>query len=285
MGFALLEAVRWTIVPAAVIGAMALFRKMFPAQKSGHVFSESELQQLDDRFSPLRGRVLSAMIAIAIVFLFGTWAILVGLNNFLANLDGAATFRFFPQSAIWWFLPGFGALALSWEFTLQLWAVFGDRSAVNLFSDWTNQSTSFWGASSFTGMDSRKVLRWLALIIVLPVGFFTVLALNMNAGVGPQVIRDCGYAFKPCTVYPLSNVRRITLVEGFRNTDGSFTRQAGIVLDFKNERRWSTTDWGESQDHVDPALLEFLKKKTGLPLNVAVTEKDIPPLPQPGKPN
>jgi hypothetical protein len=129
------------------------------------------------------------------------------------------------------------------------------------------------------------VLRWLALLIALPIGIFTVLALNMHASIGPDLIRDCGYAFRPCSVYALSDVRRITQVEGFRTKDGKLTKRAGVVLDFKDGRRWSSADWGSFRASVDPALAAFLRAKTGLPLNFAETEDDIPPLEGPSPTN
>jgi hypothetical protein len=272
------DIVRLAIVPAVVILAMVLFKRLFPAGRGSHKIGKEQLSELDERFSPLRGRVIGGMIAVGLLLLFGSWFILCWTNRFLARADGPALYQFLPQTAIWWFFPGLGAVALCWELTLQIWSLFGDRATVDLFSDWTNQSNVFWGRASYVGMDSRKALRWLALLIVVPIGIFTVLALNMHASVGPDVIRDCGYAFRPCSVYALSDVRRITQIDGFRTTDGKLTRRAGVVLDFKDGRRWSSADWGNFRDSVDPALTAFLKTKTGLPLNFAETEDDIPQL-------
>jgi hypothetical protein len=279
MESALIESIRWALVPTVVLGSMAIFKKLFPTGKISRTLGEHKISILDDRFMPLRGKVIGAMIAIAIAFLFGTWLALSGLNRLFANIDSPATLHLLPQTAIWWFFPGFGAVALCWEITLQLWALLGDRDTVNLFSDWTNQTTKFWGAGSCPGMDSRKVLRWLALIIALPLGVMTALALNMHASIGPDTIRDCGYAFKPCTVYRLADVRRLTQIEGFTTKDGKLTNRAGIVLDFKDGRRWSSADWGDFQNTVDPTLLDFLTRKTNLPVETATTAEDIPSLP------
>jgi|SRR5208337_1882775 len=281
MESALINILRWAIVPAAVILAMALFRRIFPAGLGNNKISGKRLSELDDQFSPLRGRVIGGMIGVGLLFLSGSWFALSWTNRFLAHSDGPVSFQFLPQSAIWWFFPGFGSLALSWELTLQIWALFGDRATVNLFSDWTNQSNVFWGRASYVGLDSRKVLRWLAMLIALPIGIFTVLALDMHASVGPDTIRDCGYAFRPCTVYALVNVRRITQIEGFKTKDGKMTRRAGVVLDFKDGRRWSSADWGDFRDSIDPALAGFLRTKTGLPISFAETEDGIPPLQTP----
>lgn len=272
------DIIRWAIVPAAVVGGMALARKFFPARKTTHAVVDLDSDELYDRFMPLRSRIIGAMILIGVLFFFGTWKALGELNHFLAGLDGATAFYLQPQSAIWWFFPLFGALVLSWEVTLQIWARFSGHETVNLFSDWSNHSSAFWGVASYPGMDSRRVLRWMALLIALPIGVFTVLALNMHATIGPDAIRDYGYAFKPCAVYRLVDVSRMTQIEGFGTKDGKLTRRAGGVLDFKDERRWSSAEWGDFKEAIDPALAEFLIEKTGLRMNYATTEEDIPPL-------
>jgi hypothetical protein len=274
----MMEFIRWIIVPVAVALALALFKKLFPAGKRARALSESELAALDRRFLLLRGRVIGGMILIAVLFLVGTWLALSNLNRFFARVDGPSTFLFLPQTAIWWFLPGFGSLSLCWELTLQTLGLFTDRKTADLFSDWTNQSSSFWGHASYVGMDSRKVLLWLTAIVTLPVGIFTALALNMHASVGPETIRDCGYAFKTCSVYRLGDAQRLTEVQGFRTTDGKLTPRAGIVIDFKDGRRWSSANWGNFQRAVDPAFAEFMGTKTALPMNFAPTLEDIPPL-------
>ncbi len=278
MEITLVDSIRWAILPGVVVGAMVLFRKLFPAGKSMFKVGNLDSNELYDQFMPVRGRIIGAMILIAILFVFGTWLALTGFNRILAGIDTTASFILLPQTAIWWLFPLFGAVSLCWEITLQIWALFGDRDTVNLFSNWTNHSTAFWGVASYPGMDSRKVLRWMTLLIALPIGVFTLMAVNMHATVGPNTIRDCGYAFKPCEVYPLADVRRMTQIEGFGTKDGKITRRARIVLDFKDGRRWSTADWGNFNDTVDPALADFFIQKTGLPLNSASTEEEIPSL-------
>ena len=48
-------------------------------------------------------------------------------------------------------------------------------------------------------------------------------------------------------------------------------------LDFEDGRRWSSAKIGDFKPTVDPALADFLVKKTRLPLNHAETEADIQP--------
>jgi hypothetical protein len=264
------------IVLAAVAASMSLFRKLMPAAKRNALVGSLDAPELDDRFLPLKRRVIGAMIAVAVLFALGSWFALVSINKALASLDGPTLIRLLPEPAIWCFFPGFGALVLSWEITLQIWALFSSREKVNLFSDWTNQSTRFWGGrGQYAGIDSRKVLRLMSLLIALPIGVFTILALNMHATIGPDVIRDCGYAFKPCKVYPLADARRITAIQGYRMKDGNLTPRAGLVVDFKDGRRWSSADWGDFKKTVDPTLTDLLTRKTGLALQTSTTEEDI----------
>lgn len=263
------------LVPFIVIVSLAYFRKRFPAMARSHQMSQKMIWELDDRFRVLKWVVVLCMLGVGLLFLLITHAALVGLNQCFASAHGPSEIQLLPQTAIWWFFPGFGALSLSWEITLQLWALLGDRKSANIFSDWSNVTTTFWGSGN-TGMDSRRVLRLLSLLIALPIGLLTLLALPMHAALQSTAIRDCGYAFKPCKVYPLADARRITTIEGFRTRGGKIAPRAGLVIDFKDGSRWSSAKWGNFKHAVDPTLGEFFVRKTNLPLNSAITEEDIP---------
>jgi len=258
------------LIPVAVFGAFALFRKYLSTTQ----IDQKSMAELDDRFDKWKWIINLAMIAVGVLFAYGTHALLVWINRQLALTDGPADFILLPQTAIWWFLPGFGALALSYEITLQLWALIVGREAVDLYSQWANEKTAVRGGR-YAGMDSRKVLRWLALVVAMPIGIFTVLALPMHTALRQNDIRDCGYAFKPCHVYSYASAVRMTIIEGFRTRDGKLTRRAGIVLDFRDGHRWSSADIGDFQNVVDPTLADFLQRKTQLPVNYSETTDDI----------
>jgi hypothetical protein len=260
------------IVPIAIVIAFTYFRIALPFKAP--TLSQSKIDELDDRFGSFKWLPPLFMIAIGLLFAIGTHAILVAISNHLATTDSAPAIRLLPQTAIWWFFPGFGALALSWEITLQLWALFSDRRTVNLYCEWSDVTSAVWGRD--TGFNSRKALRFLAIILVLPIGVFTALALPMHALVTPEKITDCGYAFKTCQTYLLMDARRITAIEGFRTKDGKLTPRAGLVVDFNDGRRWSSADWGNFKSGIDPALAQTLTRATGLPIGTAATEKDIP---------
>ncbi len=270
-------------VPAIVVLSLALFRRWFPADASTREV-DWEADELYDRFKPLCWPAISAMFAIMIVFAYGTWFLLCHTNQMIARIDARQAIHLLPQTAIWWFFSGFGALACSWEITLQILGIFIGRRTANQFDKWLSNSTRGWGQSAYQGTDFRRILRWIIVVIVLPIGLFTCLALPMHASIGPENIRDCGYAFKQCAVYPFADAIRVTEIVVFRNTSGKLLTRAGLVIDFKDGRRWSSAEWGDWKSTVDPALKEFILNKTGLPLAYAITENEIPPLSS-GPPN
>lgn len=256
------------LVPFVVFLVFALARKHLPAASAEppkHARSKEDLTAL---FRHTQWIVGLCMLVLAILFALGTHALLVWLNRYLATADGPAYFHHWPQSAIWWFFPGFGAISLCWEMTLQLWSRFGNREKANLYSQWTNQSVGF---------DSRRILRWMAALIALPIGVLTLLALSMHTSLREYDIRDCGYAFARCKTYRYDAAKRLTMIEGFRTRDGKLNRRAGIVIDFNDGRRWSSAKMSEFGHTVDPSMTEFLERKTGLALDYAETEADIPP--------
>jgi hypothetical protein len=156
--------------------------------KTSARLSEAQLSALDDRFRHTKWAVGITVIAVGVAFVWITHYILVSLNNLFAASDGPqAAFRLWPQTAIWWFFPGFGALALSWEITLRLWSVFGQADSALSYRLWSDGRAGF---------DCTRILRWMGLVIAAPIGVFTGLALPMHAALRYQDIRVCGYGWK-----------------------------------------------------------------------------------------
>lgn len=257
------------LVPAVVLIAFALARRYFPATSVKAPGRDYSLEELDVRFSGEQWLVTGGMVTIGIIFAISTHAALVWLNRFLAAPDSPTNFILWPQSAIWWFFPGFGALALSWEITLQIWALFGRREDAASYAYWTSLKAGF---------DSTRLLRLSSILIVLPIGILTILALPMHVILGKADIRDCGYAFASCNVYRYSEAKRMTIIDGFRDRESRLMSRAGIVIDFSDGRRWSSAGIGDFNERVDPSLEQFLEKRTNLNCNHAQTESDIPPL-------
>jgi hypothetical protein len=253
------------IVLLAVAFCFALARKYL---KTSNRLSETQLSALDARFQQTKWVVGSSVVTVAVLFAWITHYLLASLNRYLASTDGPETLlRLWPQTAIWWFFPGFGAVALCWEITLQLWSAFGQSDTARSYRLWSDGRAGF---------DSTRILRWMALVVALPIGVFTVLALPMHTALRHQDIRACGYAWAGCKTFEYSKAVRMTLIDGFRDRDGKLHPRAGIVLDFVDGRRWSSADIGDFKNKVDPALSAYLIERTGLPLEQAETEMDIP---------
>ena len=255
------------LVVVAVLATFNLARKYISASTLEIPANQYSRQELDVRFQGQQWIVGLSMVVIGIVFAFSSHTILVWANQYLAKADAPYLYAISPQSAIWWFLPGFGALALPWEITLQLWSRLGNRNNAILYNYWSSLSAGF---------DCRRMLRWMAFLIVLPVGILTLLELPVHAVLRQNDIRECGYAFSRCQNYRYSEANRITKIDGFRNRDGSLTKRAGIVVDFRDGRQWFSSEISDFTSTVNPALTNLLVEKTQLPLEYAQTKDDIP---------
>jgi hypothetical protein len=253
------------LVPIVVLMCFALARKYLkPAVR----LSERQLSALDARFEQTKWAVNVSMMCVAALFAWATHHLLVSLNRYLAASDGpGASLRLWPQAAIWWFFPGFGAVALCWEITLKVWSAFGQGDSARLYRLWSDGRAGF---------DCTGILRWMALVIVLPIGVFTALALPMHTALRSQDIRVCGYGWAGCKTIEYSKAVRMTLIEGFRERDGKLHLRAAIVVDFADGQRWSSADMGELRETVNPTLSAYLIQHTGLPLGRAETEINIP---------
>ena len=255
------------LVPVVVLLVFALARKCLSASSVKAPEPQLSVPDLDIRFRNTQWIVGASMVVVGILFAVSTHAAFVWLNRRLSVVEGTAEFKLWPQTAIWWFFPGFGAAALAWEIVLQLWTRLGNGQDAREYNYWSIQKSGF---------EVTKMLRWMAALIALPIGVLTVLELPVHATLGQDYIRDCGYAFARCQVYRYADARRLMMIEGFRDREGKLTKRAGIVIDFNDGRRWSSADIGDFSDSVNPAFAEFLEKKTQLPLNYAQTVSDVP---------
>ena len=189
------------------------------------------------------------MVLMGVVIFWSTRSIFSELNRYFASLDEPAHFILLPQTAIWWIAPISAAIDLTWEATLDLWALIGDKDEVALYSYWTTAKAGF---------DSTRVLRIMAVVLLLPMLVFTALAIPWHVALRGDDIRTRGYGFTGTKAYRYSDARRMTVIKGFGTRDGKLTRRAGIVLDFADGRRWSSADIGDFKPDVDPLLVNFL---------------------------
>jgi hypothetical protein len=244
------------IVPAAVIAALGLLRKYLPARKT-HPQAQPDSNLVREDFGATNWAVYTCMIAVGIAFAFLVNRALVTANRSFAEAVGPATFRLLPVAPIWWFFAGIGALCLSWEITLFLWSLFGDRNRIGRFIDWTHQRGGF---------DSTRALRWMALLLALPIGVATLLAIPIHSSLCDDNIVVGHYAqlARQCLTY--SRARRVALVDGLRDRSGKFAARAEIIVDFDDGSRWRSADNRDFTPEVDSGLAEFLQRKTGASL-------------------
>ena len=250
------------LVPAAVIAVLGLLRRYLPARAA----RSAQHSRVIEDFSGVNVAVYGCMIVVGITFvLFMHWALVAG-NRYFAKADGPGAFVFFPSGAIWWFLPGFGALCLTWELTLFICSIFAGREKITRFIDWTNERA---------GYDSTRALRWMALLLVLPIGVASVLAIPLHSTLRDSDIVVGRYAKLARQNLVYSQANRLAVVDGFRNRDGRFTPRAEVILDFTDGTRWRSADNADFAKDVDPGLVEFLARKTGLVVERAQTEADL----------
>ncbi len=253
------------LVPAAVIGVLGLLRKYLPARKINPQAQLDSHGSVED-FTYANTSVYAVTIVVGIAFVYFSHLALVAANRRFAEADGSATYHFFPSTAIWWFFPGCGALCLSWEITLFLWSLLSGRSKVNRFIDWTSECA---------GYDSTRALRWMALLIAVPIGIATFLAIPLHSSLRDDDIAVGHYATPDRQILPYSGATRLMSVDGFRDRYGRFTKRAEVIIDFNDGTNWSSAANGDFAPSEDQGLQEFLQRKTGLPLERAETEADL----------
>jgi hypothetical protein len=267
VAFGLVESLVRAAIPAVVLSVFALARRYFPAKSAKEFVTTYSIEDLDARFALTQWVVGITMVLIGGAIAWATHAVLVNLNRFVATLEGPSEFVLLPQTAVWWFLPGFAAVALAWEITLGAWSSIGDKKEVELYNYWTVTKAGF---------DSTRILRIMAVVIVLPIAILTALDIPEHAALRGDEIRARGYGLGSVQSYRYSDARRMTIIRGFRDRNGKMTRRAGVVLDFSDGRRWSSADLGDFEPSVDPKLVSFLQAKVGLQPEHADTESDIP---------
>lgn len=253
------------LVPAAVIAALNLLRKYLPARSTNLQAQIDSNGNVED-FTSANVVVYTCMVVVGTVFALGVhWALAAANHNF-ARADGPAVFQFFPSPAAWWFFPGFAALCLSWEITLFLWSLFVGRNKVIRFIDWTSERA---------GYDSTRALRWMSMVVALPIGIATIIAVPMHSTLREKDIVVGHYATLARQSLQYSKAQRLLVVDGFRDRSVKFTPKAAVIIDFDDGSRWNSSDIGDFKSKLDPGLVEFLESKTRLSAEYAETEPDL----------
>src|SRR4029077_1975899 len=256
------------LVPLAVLIVFALARKYFAA-KAAAPTPEYELpwERLDERFQTTQYFVAIGILLLIVVIAWAGYQLLLNVNLHFARAEGPAHFILLPSSAIWWFLPGFCALTFAWDVALFIWACFGNSEDARRYAEWTDRKAGF---------NAGRLLHWIALIVVLPIGILTLLALPLHTTLHEDELRIREYASLSPHHYRYSDAQRMSVIKGLRLRNGTFRSRAAIEVDFSDGRKWSSADNRDFVRFVDPDLVAFLHQKTGLPIVEADTREDIP---------
>jgi hypothetical protein len=259
--------VRGVIVPVAVVLALTLLRKYLPVARAGRSRFTTTPEMPIEPSQGAKWLVGTSMLLVGLAIAYGGYKSLLYLNQYFAHREGPANFQLLPSTAIWCFLPGFAALALPWEIVLQIWQRFGDRQKAWQYASWS---------SAKSGFDCTRALRWMAVIILVPIALFTIPAIPMHTTLHDNEMHIREYAGTRTLHYRYNQAQRLFVEDGLRDRSGKFTPRAEIVVDFADGRRWGSADNRDFVAHVEPGLGEFFVEKTGLPLNHVKANVDLP---------
>jgi len=237
-----------------------------PTQQTDPVVNALTQDQIDDleaKFSDWQTTINLCCVATAILFLFATHFLLKFATQTLATSDGIPGLHILSQPAIWWFFPSIGALSLSFEIVLQAWSIFIARKTVNLYSDWAARQPKK-TKNGITYYDSRKWCRWLALLIALPIGALTALALREHITFAEDGMHQYGFAFVAPKIYPYSQIRQVSQVDGVLGKHNKFIPRPYVVIYFADGYRWSQEDWDDTTQGITDELDATLTAHTEL---------------------
>jgi hypothetical protein len=255
------------VIPAAVAGALALARKYWPAAKPADIPPNApSIDELSSRYGYTQWIVGAAILVVMAVAGWATFRILLAVNQFLTDREGVAVFQRTPQAAIWFFLPFFAGLTLAWDIVLWIWSARGGAEEVKLYRYWTNAKCGF---------DSTRVLRLMAIGLVVPIAIATILAIPMHTVFMEDHFSIGRYASFSSQRYSYSDIKSLAVVEGYRSRDGEFGTKRHILMQLADGRSWSSDDGRDRPAPDDPQLLSFLQTKSGLEIQGAETDKDL----------
>lgn len=249
-------------IPAAIGLVFAIFRRYFPPKPDLTL----------DRYDRPEGKRLptgvfgAVTIAMGIAVGVGGYFSLLAINHQFAKTDGVAILQVFPVSAIWFFLPGFAALAIPWPLTIALLRRSAYRDdAAYIQAESNNKS----------GFDCFRVMVGMNLFIVLPIAFFTILALPERLTLTEHNILWTHYASLKPEIFSYTDIVRLTKVDGYLLRDGSFKLHKDLIIDFKDGRRLSANAVGDGGSEPSAEEISVLLNRTGLVPNEVRTKEEI----------
>ena len=252
------------IVPLGIGLMMVLFRRLAPGRvrTTKHRYDETQAPE------PLpTGAIGAAMWSVAIVLAL-SFFVLRGANRLWAQLDGTTFLQQYATQVIWSFFPGFAALALPWPLTVRYLRRVGRWEEADSIED-----------NAKGGMNSFKVMKWMSIGIVFPIGLFTLLAIPVHLSITNSEVRVGHYASLRTERCALKDARRLTVIDGYVIGNGEFKPARDLIVDFVDGRRLRGNAVGDGGSSIREEVMNLLIARTGLMPEHARTIKEIPALP------
>lgn len=251
------------IFPVLFAFIFAMFRRLAPPRRrtAGHRYDESQVPE------PLpAGAIGGAMWSLGVGFALLFFAFR-GANHWWAALSGTSILTQYATPVIWCFFPGFAALAVPWPLTVWYLRKVGRWEEADGIED---------AADSKGGMNSFRIMKWLSLGLVAPIGVFTLLAIPIHLSISDLDVRVGHYASFHTEVFPLSQARRLTIVDGYRQRDGQFHPAKDVIIDFADGRRLRGNQVGDGGSAIRDDVIQVLIARTGLTPQHAEAAEGIP---------
>ncbi len=205
-------------------------------------------------------------IGIAIALLFFA---LKSANHWWASLEGPSILTQYATPIIWCFFPGLAALATPWPLTIWYLRKVGR---------WEEADSIVDAADSKGRMNSFRVMKWLSMGVVAPIGLLTLLAIPIHLSISDSEVRVGHYGSLHSESFVLREARRMTLVDGYKLKDGSFHPAKDLLIDFADGRRLRGNAVGDGGTNIQEDVMRILVAKTGLTPAHANTADEVPTL-------
>jgi hypothetical protein len=252
------------IVLLVLLPLFAVARRLAPRRLRAAESHYNESQVPEPLPTGVVGGVMWCLgIALALLFF-----VLRGANHYWASLEGPSDLTQFAPQVIWCFFPAFAAIAIPWPLTVWYLRRIGRWEEADSIED---------DADARGGWNSFRLMKWLSIAVVGPIGVFTVLAIPIHLSITNSEVRVGHYGSWRTERFPLAQARRLTVVDGYRLRDGSFRLARDVVIDFADGRRLRANSAGDGGTSVRDDVMNLLISRTGLNPEHAVTVDEIPP--------
>jgi hypothetical protein len=155
---------------------LRLFRRLAPSKwrLAGWRYDNQQIPE------PLpAGAIGGAMWALGIGLAL-TFLLLRAGNQYWASLDGPAVLAVYATQWLWCFMPLVGALGIPWPVTIWWLRHVGRKDEADGIADAADMSG---------GIDSILAMKRLNIGVVVPIAFFTMLAIPIHLAIGASDVR------------------------------------------------------------------------------------------------